>query len=337
MRSLRILTWHVHGSYLDSLVQSGHEFFLPVKPDGTGGRGGWGWPDTVHDVPEEQIRDVDVDLVLYQHESNRRDAPRILSDRQLRGPRVYLEHDPPLRAPDRHRATGRRPGGAAGPRHPVQRPDVGQRPHADARHRARRVRPGGRPLHRRARPRASWSSTTSGPRGRRLGLDVFEQAASEVPLDLVGMDAESLGGLGEVRPHRAAGLRGPLSVLLQPDPLHQPRAGRHRGDDGRHADRRAGDDRDGDGRSRTASRATSTPTSSAWSRRCATCSPTRPRPGGWARAPGGVALERFPIDRFARDWDEAFADGHRRWPRAGRGAAELRAGAGGATMRRGSP
>src|SRR5262249_50479727 len=37
-------------------------------------------------------------------------------------------------------------------------------------------------------------------RGRRLGADVFERARREVPLDLVGMDAESLGGLGEVFP-----------------------------------------------------------------------------------------------------------------------------------------
>jgi glycosyltransferase involved in cell wall biosynthesis len=36
-------------------------------------------------------------------------------------------------------------------------------------------------------------------RGRRLGLDVFERARESVPLDLVGMDAVSLGGLGEVR------------------------------------------------------------------------------------------------------------------------------------------
>ncbi len=37
-------------------------------------------------------------------------------------------------------------------------------------------------------------------RGRRLGADVFEQVREEVPLDLVGMDAESMGGLGEIPP-----------------------------------------------------------------------------------------------------------------------------------------
>ena len=37
-------------------------------------------------------------------------------------------------------------------------------------------------------------------RGRRLGSDVFEQVRSQLPLDLVGMKSEELGGLGEI-PH----------------------------------------------------------------------------------------------------------------------------------------
>jgi hypothetical protein len=35
-------------------------------------------------------------------------------------------------------------------------------------------------------------------RGRRLGLDLYLDAATHVPLDLVGMDSQRLGGLGEV-------------------------------------------------------------------------------------------------------------------------------------------
>jgi glycosyltransferase involved in cell wall biosynthesis len=35
-------------------------------------------------------------------------------------------------------------------------------------------------------------------RGRLLGLDIFEAVRRRVPLDLVGMDAESAGGLGEI-------------------------------------------------------------------------------------------------------------------------------------------
>jgi glycosyltransferase involved in cell wall biosynthesis len=36
-------------------------------------------------------------------------------------------------------------------------------------------------------------------RGRRLGADIFERVRQEVPLDLIGMQSEQLGGLGEVR------------------------------------------------------------------------------------------------------------------------------------------
>ncbi|MGE5621521.1 MAG: glycosyltransferase, partial [Candidatus Bathyarchaeota archaeon] len=35
-------------------------------------------------------------------------------------------------------------------------------------------------------------------RGRRLGADVFEAARQQVPLDLIGMEAEKSGGLGEI-------------------------------------------------------------------------------------------------------------------------------------------
>lgn len=35
-------------------------------------------------------------------------------------------------------------------------------------------------------------------RGRRLGYDIFEEVRERLPLDLIGMDTEKLGGLGEI-------------------------------------------------------------------------------------------------------------------------------------------
>ena len=71
MRPLRILTWHVHGSYLYYLVQSPHDFYLtvkPGKPEGYGGRSGsFPWPGNTHDVPTDQVRDLDFDF-LGMHE-----------------------------------------------------------------------------------------------------------------------------------------------------------------------------------------------------------------------------------------------------------------------------
>ena len=42
-------------------------------------------------------------------------------------------------------------------------------------------------------------------------------------------------------------------------------------------------------------------------RRCATCWPTSARRADWASRPVGVASERFSIERFAREWEDAFA------------------------------
>jgi len=42
MRRLKILTWHIHGSYLNTLARIEHDWYLPAKPgrpEGYGGRG----------------------------------------------------------------------------------------------------------------------------------------------------------------------------------------------------------------------------------------------------------------------------------------------------------
>ena len=262
MRRLRILTWHVHGSYLDSLVRSGHDFFLPVKPDGTGSRGDWGWPDTVHDIPEERVRELDVDLVLYQHEANRRDAPRILSDRQLRGPRVHVEHDPPQGHP-------------TDTRHPVDDPDAllvhvtpfndlmwdtGRTPTRVIEHGVA-IPDGVRYTGELDRGIVVVNNIRS--RGRRLGLDVFERRPSLGPARPRRDGRRVARRAGRGQADRPARVRGPVPVLLQPDPVHEPRAGDLRGDDGRPADRRAGDDRDADGHRGRRSRGSSTPMSTA--------------------------------------------------------------------------
>lgn len=197
----RILTWHVHGSYLDSLVRTGHEFYLPVRDEGAerhGGIGHWGWPtDRVHEVPEDEVRDLDVDLVLFQHARNwREDGPRVLSDRQLRGPRIYIEHDPPWADPTEAR-------------HPVDDPDV-LLVHVTA-FNALMWDNGRTPTrvieHGIADPGVRWNGRLGrglvvindlGTRGRRLGQDIFDRAREHLPIDLVGMRTAEYGGLGEV-------------------------------------------------------------------------------------------------------------------------------------------
>jgi len=200
-RRLRILTWHVHGSYLDSLAATGHEFYLPLAdPPRPGAAGRWPeWGANVIEVPEEDVRDLDVDVVLFQSRTAwEDDQDRILSPAQRRGPRIYLEHDPPREHP-------------TDTRHWVSDPDVllvqvthfndlmwdsGATPTRVIEH-AVRVPEG-----------VAWSGELErgivvindlATRGRRLGRDLFERAREELPLDLAGMRSEALGGLGDIR------------------------------------------------------------------------------------------------------------------------------------------
>lgn len=200
IRPMRILTWHVHGSYLYYLVQSPHEFYLPVKPglpEGYGGRSGsFPWPENVYDVPAEEVQNLEFDCILFQSRKNYlQDQYDILSRAQQALPRIYLEHDPPRRHP-------------TDTRHPVDDPDillvhVTHFNHLmwDNGHTPAQVIEHGvcTPEHVRYTGELERGLVVVNglkSRGRRLGVDVFEHVRQSVPLDLVGMQSEELGGLG---------------------------------------------------------------------------------------------------------------------------------------------
>jgi len=204
MRPLRVLTWHVHGNYLLYLSRADVEFILPVKPgrhEGYGGRGStFPFPDRVRDVPASEVREAEFDLVLYQSRRNYEvDGPAILSDRQRQLPRITLEHDPPQEHP-------------VDQRHWFDEPDsllVHVTPFNalmwDSGRTSTRVIDHGVFIPDGVRysgeiNRGIVVVNHLRERGRRLGLDVFGRARRDVALDLVGMDAESLGGVGEVSP-----------------------------------------------------------------------------------------------------------------------------------------
>ncbi len=200
MTPFRVLTWHVHGSYLDSLVQTGHTFYLPVTDDrGAGYAGRWAeWGPNVVEVPVESVRDLDVDVVLFQsRDAWERGQQEILSPEQRRLPRIYLEHDPPRGHPTDQR-------------HWVDDPDV-LLVHVTS-FNDLMWDPGRSPTwvieHGVADTGVRWTGAIDrgivvindlATRGRRLGADLFLGAREQVPLDLVGMGAELLDGLGEIR------------------------------------------------------------------------------------------------------------------------------------------
>src|ERR1041385_712447 len=104
LQPLRIFTWHIHGSYLYDLVQCPHEFYVPVKPGKPEGYAGitesYSWPRNLHEVSAENVRDLELDCILFQTRKNYlEDQYEILSDRQRGLPRIYLEHDPPREHP----------------------------------------------------------------------------------------------------------------------------------------------------------------------------------------------------------------------------------------------
>ncbi|MDQ1506273.1 MAG: hypothetical protein QOD57_4000 [Actinomycetota bacterium] len=217
---LRILTWHVHGSYLWYLSHLGHDLFLPTRPGGENGYGGragtFPWPANVVEVPAGEVADLDVDVVVFQSVRHwLEDQHELLTPVQRTLPRIYVEHDPPRESP-------------TDTRHPVDDPDV-LVVHVTAFNRLMWDN-GAVPTtvvdHGVALPDGvRWTGEFErglvvvnhlARRGRRLGADVFEAVRREVPLDLVGMGSEELGGLGEVKPPGLAAFAARYRFLFNP-------------------------------------------------------------------------------------------------------------------------
>lgn len=202
MRRLKILTWHVHGSYLKALGQIDHDWYLPVKPgrpEGYGGRAAtFDLPAYMREVDAEEVRHLDLDLILYQsHPNYLKDQYEILSPQQQQLPAIYLEHNTP-----RPHATDTR--------HPVDDPgillvhvthynrlmwDNGRTPTTVIEHSVA-IDPTLR--YQGKLPRGLTVVNCAQRRPRISGLDIFQRARAEVPLDLAGMETEELGGLGDI-------------------------------------------------------------------------------------------------------------------------------------------
>jgi glycosyltransferase involved in cell wall biosynthesis len=194
---MRILLWHVHGSWTTAFVHGEHDYLVPVLPDrGPDGRGRaqtYRWPETAVEVTPGELRDAEFDVVILQR-------PRELSElceawtgrRPGRDvPAVYVEHNAPQ-------------GRIAEMRHPAaDRDDLlvvhvthfnelfwdcGTTPTRVIEHGI--VDPG--PRYSGELPRAAVVINEAGRRGRVTGTDLLARLADGVPLDLFGMGAEQL-------------------------------------------------------------------------------------------------------------------------------------------------
>jgi hypothetical protein len=171
---------------------------LPGRPHGYGGRSGtFPWPDNLIEVDGARLDEVACDVVLYQSLGPWRERRTSLGS-NVSAAQVYLEHDPPRESP-------------FGTRHPVDSPEAlvvhvtpfnhlmwDTRAPATVVPHGVRVPQDARYTGELARGLVIVNDLAS--RGRRLGLDVFLEARERLPLDLVGMGSEALGGLGEIPP-----------------------------------------------------------------------------------------------------------------------------------------
>lgn len=106
---LRVLVWHVHGSWMTSFVHGRHRYLVPSDAD----RGQWAlgrcgrpWPDNAVEVAPARLADEPVDIVVLQRPEEFelvRDWLGRVPGREI--PVIYVEHN----TPRDHAATSRHP------------------------------------------------------------------------------------------------------------------------------------------------------------------------------------------------------------------------------------
>ena len=219
---MRVLIWHVHGSWTTAFVRGGHEYFIPVTPgrgpDGLGRARTWDWPSNAVEVTPAQAADFDFDVVILQrpHELDG------LAEQWLGGrrpgrdiPAIYVEHNAPQ-------------GRIAEMVHPAA--DRGDLTLVHVTHfndlfwdagstRTRVVEHGiVDPGHRYGGELARAAVVINEPRrrGRVTGTDLLPRLNGRVPLDLFGIGAGALGGREDVRQDELHGEMARRRVYLHP-------------------------------------------------------------------------------------------------------------------------
>lgn len=193
---MRVLIWHVHGSWTTAFVQGGHTYLLPLTPDrgpdGLGRARTWDWPGTAVEVPVGRLQEEAIDVVILQR-PHEEELTRKLTGRRPGAdlPAIYLEHDAPW-------------GGVPLTRHPMaDRPDLrlvhvthfndlfwdaGRTPVSVIEHGV--VDPGPRWSGELARAAVVVNEPVR--RGRYVGTDLLPYFAEQAPLDVFGMGVSRL-------------------------------------------------------------------------------------------------------------------------------------------------
>ena len=196
---MRILLWHVHGSWTTAFVQGGHDYYVPVLPDrgpdGLGRARTYPWPPAVVEVTPAEAQDLDVDLVVLQRPEDLALAPSWLGGRRPGRdvPAVYVEHNAPQgRVNDlRHPAADRSDLVVVHVTHFNDLFwDCGSTPTAVIEHGI--PDPGYRYVG--DLPRIAVACNEPVRRGRVTGTDLFARFGAAAPVDVFGMRVEELAG-----------------------------------------------------------------------------------------------------------------------------------------------
>jgi len=201
---MRILLWHVHGSWTTAFVHGRHDYCVPVLPDrgpdGLGIARTYRWPEEVVELAPAALAEQDFDVVILQRPHELELAEQWLGRRPGRDlPAVYVEHNAPQ-------------GRINDMRHPIAGRDDILLVHVthfnelfwDADGTPTRViehgivDPG--PRYTGELPRAAVVINEARRRGRVTGTDLLERFEQAAPLDVFGMDAAALGGIEDL-PH----------------------------------------------------------------------------------------------------------------------------------------
>jgi hypothetical protein len=201
---MRILLWHVHGSWTTSFVHGSHEYVVPVVadrgPDGVGIARTYAWPASVVERSPDELADESFDVVVLQRPHELELATEWLGGRRPGRdlPVVYVEHNTPQ-------------GRIAEMVHPAREWGV---PIVHVTHFNRLMWDCGAarttviehgivdPGHRYDGDLARGAVVANEARRRRrvTGTDLFLDLRERIPIDLFGIDSEALGGIGDL-PH----------------------------------------------------------------------------------------------------------------------------------------
>ncbi|MGM1061858.1 glycosyltransferase [Saccharothrix sp. Mg75] len=177
---MKILLWHVHGSWTNAFVRGGHEYLIAAPPRGIG-LAGRDWPA----AREVDVADAEADVAVLQR-------PEEIGWVPTGVPVVYLEHNTP-KHPNQPHPLKDWPGTIVQVTHFNDLMwDCGDTRTVVIEHGV--VDPG----HRYTGDLARAAVVVNEPvrRGRVVGTDLLPRFAEAAPLDVYGMGTEQLGGMG---------------------------------------------------------------------------------------------------------------------------------------------